>query len=154
TAAYPPICCKRSATISAPTPTSAWTGRAASFSTRTGPAAAAPPPRPLTLCNFANNAKGVCHADARICGPDAGGGRAPEDGARSLPGDVPAALCPLRRGKVAEGGYRDGPPPGPLGGDPDHGGSRDGRQCGAGAVLLGGKARLATLAPAQTKCGS
>src|SRR5690349_1138406 len=45
-----PICCKPSGTTSAPTPTSAWTGRAASSSTPTGPAAAAPRLRQRTTC--------------------------------------------------------------------------------------------------------
>ena len=47
--AFRQTCCRPSATTSARTPTSASTGSAASFSTRTGPAAAATsPPRPTT----------------------------------------------------------------------------------------------------------
>ena len=44
-------CSRPSATTSARTPTSAWTNRAASSSTPTGPAAAARPPRARTRCN-------------------------------------------------------------------------------------------------------
>ena len=53
---FQPICCRHSATISAPIPTKDWTNHAVSFSTPTGPAGEGiPPQRPIACRDVRQN---------------------------------------------------------------------------------------------------
>ena len=62
-------CCKRNAIISARTPTSAWTNRAANSSTRTGPVVAALRPAALTTCNPCGGPPNLRRRAASGCAP-------------------------------------------------------------------------------------
>src|SRR5262249_8256384 len=141
-----PTCCRRSATTSAPTPTSAWTGRAASSSTPTGRAAAAPRPRRPTTSDPQTATPEADDDPERAGEPGARRGAAAEGGAGPFPADLPAAVRPLRRIRVAEKTDRRGLSPGPPGGRADHGGGRPGPRGRAGAVLVGGEAGPAAVA--------
>src|SRR5579875_3106292 len=162
-----PICSRLSATISVPTPTSAWTGRVVSFSIPTGPAGEAPLPHRPTMFERSRRAGGVSplflpnrgltplarrdrdpyiweisHDSQRVGGAVAGGGQTLEGGARQVLANVQTALRPFKRPRVAEReGHRIRFLSCPQGDHSHHGARRHGQQASAGALFVGGQAR-------------